>query len=64
MGGNVTYPPEYRAWLVERFRMGETEAVGKGSAEIRLPRDGAVFYMDPSASEQTQGVRVETIGFG
>ncbi|MDR0645388.1 MAG: transglycosylase domain-containing protein, partial [Treponema sp.] len=64
VGGNVTYPPEYRAWLVERFRMGETEAVGKGSAEIRLPRDGAVFYMDPSASEQTQGVRVETIGFG
>jgi penicillin-binding protein 1C len=61
-GGSVVYPPEYRAWLAERFRTG---SAGTGSAKIRLPRDGTVFYtFSTDPSEQTQGARVETIGFG
>ncbi|MDR0411849.1 MAG: transglycosylase domain-containing protein [Treponema sp.] len=63
-GGNVAYPPEYRAWLTEHFRTGETEKSAQGLAEIRLPRDGTIFYMDTSDSGQTQGARVETTGFG
>ncbi|MDR1215364.1 MAG: penicillin-binding protein 1C [Treponema sp.] len=62
VGGSVTYPPEYRAWLTERFRSGETEASGQ-SARIRLPRNGTIFYTDPSNLEQTQGARIETVGF-
>jgi penicillin-binding protein 1C len=63
LGGSITYPPEYRVWLTERLRAGETGASGQ-LARIRLPRNGAIFYTDPSNSEQTQGVRVETVGFG
>jgi hypothetical protein len=59
--GDIAYPSEYRAWLMERFRTGD--AASQGAATIRLPHDGAVFYIDPSDSEQTHGVRIETIGF-
>jgi penicillin-binding protein 1C len=62
--GSVAYPAEYRPWFTERFRTGEIDASNQRGAEIRLPRDGTTFYLDPSTPEQTQGARIETIGFG
>jgi penicillin-binding protein 1C len=55
------YPAEYQAWLRERFRQGH--AASSGSAAIRLPRNGSVFYFDPSLPPEAQAIRVETAGF-
>jgi penicillin-binding protein 1C len=61
-GGDPVYPPEYRSWLVERSRTGS--AASSRSAYIRLPLEGAVFYLDPSQPEDSQALRIETAGFG
>ena len=58
------YPGEYQAWLVERFRQGRAESYrSSGSAYIRLPVSGSVFYLDPALPPEAQAVRVETAGF-
>ncbi|MDR0315505.1 MAG: penicillin-binding protein 1C [Treponema sp.] len=58
------YPPEYQAWLAERFRRGQTApAAASGSAYIRLPVSGSVFYLDPGLPPEAQAIRIETAGF-
>jgi penicillin-binding protein 1C len=59
-GGEPVYPPEYQAWLRERFRMGRSES---GNAGIRLPVPGSVFYLDPGLPAGAQALRLETAGF-
>ncbi|MDR2793326.1 MAG: transglycosylase domain-containing protein [Treponema sp.] len=59
--GGVIYPAEYRSWLAERFRTGQAR---RGNGSIRLPRQGAVFYADPSLPADAQAIRMETAGFG
>jgi penicillin-binding protein 1C len=61
-GGEIEYPPEYRAWLRERFRRGQ--AASAGGAFIRLPAAGSVFYFDPALPPEAQAIRVEAAGFG
>jgi penicillin-binding protein 1C len=56
------YPPEYQAWLAERFRHGVTQNSMNG-AYIRLPVSGSVFYLDPALPSEAQAIRVETTGF-
>ncbi|MDR2095359.1 MAG: transglycosylase domain-containing protein [Treponema sp.] len=58
--GGIVYPPEYQAWLRERFRMGRSES---GNAGIRLPVPGSVFYRDPGLPDDAQALRLETAGF-
>ena len=60
--GAPVYPPEYQAWLAERFRQGQT--LQGGSANIRLPVQGSVFYFNPALPPQVQAIRLETAGFG
>ena len=55
------FPPEYRAWLAERFRLG---TVAPGDPRIRLPTSGSVFHFNPSLDPDFQAIRVETVGFG
>jgi len=55
------YPPEYRAWLAERFRQGASWDGGGGA--IRAPVSGAVFYLDGGLPADAQALRVETTGF-
>jgi penicillin-binding protein 1C len=59
--GGIEYPPEYRAWLGERSRRGTS---GRGAGSIRIPRPGAVFYLDQGPAQTTYALRVETAGFG
>jgi penicillin-binding protein 1C len=59
--GPVRYPPEYQAWIAERFRSGSVRQGGSGS--IRLPVPGSVYYMDPALPAEAQALRVETSGF-
>jgi penicillin-binding protein 1C len=61
--GGLQYPPEYQAWLRERFRGGSTSQAGS-SAYIRIPVNGSVFYFDPALPPEAQAIRVETVGFG
>jgi penicillin-binding protein 1C len=56
------YPPEYQAWLAERFRQGVTQNQA-GSAYIRLPVSGSVFYFDSALPPEAQAIRVEAAGF-
>jgi penicillin-binding protein 1C len=58
----LRYPPEYQAWLIERSHGGSAPPNG-GSAYIRIPASGSVFYFDPSLPQEAQAVRVETVGF-
>ncbi|WP_010257718.1 penicillin-binding protein 1C [Treponema primitia] len=60
--GELVYPPEYQAWLTERFRAGNTGQRGT-AGYIRLPAPGSVFYIDPYLPEDAQALRVETVGF-
>jgi penicillin-binding protein 1C len=70
-GTDPAYPPEYQAWLAERFRKGipgspgdrDLQIPGSGSSRIRLPVSGSVFYFDPSLPPEAQAIRVETTGF-
>ena len=57
------FPPEYQAWLAERFRRGAVAAAAYGDARIRLPVSGSVFHFNPSLPPDVQAIRVETIGF-
>jgi penicillin-binding protein 1C len=62
----LVYPPEYQAWLEERFRSGRA---GTGNGErsggrIRIPLSGSVFYLDPGLPPEAQALRLETAGFG
>jgi penicillin-binding protein 1C len=57
------YPPEYQAWLAERFRQGNIALSGSGSARIRLPVSGSVFYFDRALPPEAQAIRIETAGF-
>jgi penicillin-binding protein 1C len=63
----VKYPPEYQAWLAERFRPGQAAQSltggALGGAHIRLPAAGSVFYLDPALPLEAQAVRIETAGF-
>jgi penicillin-binding protein 1C len=59
--GPVRYPPEYRAWITERFRSGSVQQEGSGS--IRLPLSGSVYYLDPALPAEAQALRIETRGF-
>jgi len=62
--GGLSYPPEYQAWLRERFRSGNISQTGnKGGAYIRIPVTGSVFYYDHSLPSEAQAVRIETAGF-
>ena len=56
------YPPEYRSWVTERGRSGNTSRGGSGN--IRIPVSGSVYYIDPSLSPESQALRIETNGFG
>jgi penicillin-binding protein 1C len=59
----VEYPPEYQAWLAERFRQGRTTHSSTNGARIRLPVAGSVFYFDPALPPEAQAIRIETVGF-
>jgi penicillin-binding protein 1C len=61
-GGVLRYPPEYQAWLAERFHAGNSMP-GEAAGFIRLPAPGSVFYMDPSLPVDAQALRIETVGF-
>jgi penicillin-binding protein 1C len=61
-GGDVRFPPEYRAWLTERRRSGRIGA-GEGSGQIRLPLPGSVYYLDSSLPPDAQALRIETSAF-
>jgi penicillin-binding protein 1C len=65
-GGEPVYPPEYQAWLRERFHGGLTSAASESpdGAYIRIPVPGSVFYLDPSLPPEAQALRVEAAGFG
>jgi len=58
------FPPEYQAWLAERFRRGTVAPAASGAARIRLPVSGSVFHFNPSLPPEFQAIRVETAGFG
>jgi penicillin-binding protein 1C len=62
-GAAPIYPPEYQAWLAERFRRGNPGPQTQGLGRIRLPVSGSVFYFDPSLPPEAQAIRVETAGF-
>jgi penicillin-binding protein 1C len=70
-GSDPIYPPEYHAWLAERFRKGTSMSPGtwdiqtgsSGNSRIRLPVSGSVFYFDPALPPEAQAIRVETVGF-
>jgi penicillin-binding protein 1C len=64
-GFEPVYPPEYQAWLAERFRRGNSslQTQGSGNSRIRLPVSGSVFYFDPSLPPEAQAIRIETTGF-
>jgi len=62
-GSDPIYPPEYNAWLAERFRRGVPQTGASGSSRIRLPVSGSVFYFDPVLPPEAQAIRVETVGF-
>ena len=55
------YPPEYQAWLSERYRSGGVRQ--EGSGWIRIPVSGSVYYLDPSLPPEAQALRIETSGF-
>ena len=57
------FPPEYQAWLAERFRQGTVAQAAPGAARIRLPVSGAVFHFSHSLPPESQAIRVETSGF-
>ncbi|MCL2190897.1 MAG: penicillin-binding protein 1C [Treponema sp.] len=59
-GDAPEFPPEFRAWLAERFRRG---TVAAGDSRIRLPVSGSVFHFNPSLPPEFQAIRVETSGF-
>jgi penicillin-binding protein 1C len=59
----LVYPPEYQAWLEERFRSGRVDGGEKPGVFIRLPVSGAVFYLDPALPPEAQALRLETVGF-
>jgi penicillin-binding protein 1C len=63
----LVYPPEYRAWLEERFRLGRAGdwggPGGKSGARIRIPVSGSVYYLDPALPPEAQALRLETVGF-
>jgi penicillin-binding protein 1C len=62
----LVYPPEYQAWLEERFRSGRAGDWGGGEKPgvfIRIPLSGSVFYLDPGLPPDAQGLRLETAGF-
>jgi penicillin-binding protein 1C len=59
----VSYPPEYQAWIAERFRSG-TVSRNQGGGTIRIPLPGSVFYLDTSIPADAQALRIETTGFG
>jgi penicillin-binding protein 1C len=61
-GGEVRFPPEYRAWLTERFRSGEIGA-GGGNGRIRIPLPGSVYYLDNALPPDAQALRIETTSF-
>jgi penicillin-binding protein 1C len=65
-GAEPVYPPEYQAWLRERFRRGRTAVPGSsaGDGYIRIPVSGSVFYFDPALPPEAQAIRIETAGFG
>jgi penicillin-binding protein 1C len=57
----LVYPPEYQAWINERFRLGGIRAGGNG--RIRNPVSGSVYFLDPSMPPEAQAMRIETNGF-
>ncbi|MDR0387625.1 MAG: transglycosylase domain-containing protein [Treponema sp.] len=61
-GGETRFPPEYRAWLAERFRSGGIIA-GKGNGRIRIPLPGSVYYLDNALPPDAQALRIETAAF-
>ncbi|MDR0378218.1 MAG: transglycosylase domain-containing protein [Spirochaetaceae bacterium] len=61
-GGEVRFPPEYRAWLTERFRSGRISA-GEGGGRIRQPLPGSVYYLDSGLPPDAQALRIETAAF-
>jgi len=62
-GAAPSYPPEYRAWLAERFRAGRSSLQAEGAGRIRLPVSGSVFYFNPALPPEAQAIRIETVGF-
>ncbi|MDR2575782.1 MAG: penicillin-binding protein, partial [Treponema sp.] len=70
-GSEPIYPPEYNAWLAERFRKGTlgspgnraAQTGGSDSSRIRLPVSGSVFYFNPALPPEAQAIRIETVGF-
>ncbi|MDR1587381.1 MAG: transglycosylase domain-containing protein [Treponema sp.] len=64
--GEPVYPPEYQAWLRERFRRGMIPPAGEnfGGVHIRIPVPGSVFYLDPALPPEAQALRIEAAGFG
>ena len=61
-GAGLFYPPEYQAWLTERFRYGDVMRQ-EGAGRIRTPVAGSVYYLDPSLPPSAQALRIETSGF-
>lgn len=58
----VSFPQEYRSWLAKyRYRQG---GFLEGPVQILRPRDGAVFFLDPTLPAAGQQLAVEATGNG
>jgi penicillin-binding protein 1C len=62
-GAPAEYPPDYQAWLAERFSQGRAAKNVSGTAQIRFPVSGSVFYYNSALPPEAQAVRIETAGF-
>lgn len=61
-GGSVVFPPLYSQWMGESgLRKEEIEQVSE-ELSILYPKDGAVFYLDPSGPKEDQAVAIKAAG--
>ena len=61
--GEVHYPQEFQTWL-EKYRYRRGSGYLASRLAILRPRQGAVFYDDPSAPRSAQQLALEAIGPG
>jgi penicillin-binding protein 1C len=57
------YPSEFQVWAAEYGYYHESEQVpGTAGLAIVTPKNGAVFYFDPTVAADDQAIRIEVIG--
>lgn len=58
------YPEEYRGWAAEMRRSEEFLTGSTGTVQIVQPQNGAVYFVDPSAPLDAQGIKIEAVPGG